>query len=121
MTTNTIYATRHGLERAMERIDLNRKEAIYNINLALHKGKSYEQYNTTKEKEYLQKHSIDVIALAFDKYCYIFSYQGECITVYPLPEWWEKKVIYNGKERIKKPKKFFTLNQYDYNDKYYMQ
>ena len=47
MRTTTIYATRHVLERAMERIDLNRKEAIYNIKLALHKGKSYEQYNTS--------------------------------------------------------------------------
>ena len=106
--------TQHSIDRAMERICLNAHEAERKIEIALVRGKSAENYKTSRERKYLEKQSRNAIAVAYDNYCYLFSYQGECITVYSLPDWWEKKKMYNGKEKIRNPKKYFSL--YKYND-----
>lgn len=103
------FCTHHSIDRAKERINLNEKKALRNITIALERGNSSEHYNSTMEKTYLENRNIDGIALAYNNVCYIFNYQGECITVYPLPKWWEKKKMYNGKEKIRNPKKYFNF------------
>ena len=104
-----ITATKHGVDRAMERICLNEHEAVRKIDIALKRGKCANNYNSSRERKYLERQSRNAIALAYDNYCYLFSYQGECITVYPLLDWWEKKKMYDGKEKIRKPKKYFSF------------
>ena len=106
-------ATQHGIDRAMERISLNEHEAIRKIDIALQRGKCADNYTTSRERKYLERQSNNAIALAYDNYCYVFSFQGECITVYALPDWWEKKKMYNGKEKIRKPKKYFSFYNED--------
>ena len=108
MTTTTYFATQHSIDRAMERINLNEREAMRKIDIALQRGKCAENYTSSRERKYLENQSHNAIAVAFDNFCYLFSYQGECITVYALPDWWEKKKLYNGKEKIRKPKKYFS-------------
>ena len=107
-------ATKHGVDRAMERISLNEREAVRKIDIALARGKCAENYNSTRERKYLERQSKSAIAIAYDNYCYLFSYQGECITVYALPDWWEKKKMYNGKEKIRKPKKYYSFYSEEY-------
>lgn len=109
MTTTTYFATQHSIDRAMERINLNEREAMRKIDIALQRGKCAENYASSRERKYLENQSHNAIAVAFDNFCYLFSYQGECITVYALPDWWEKKKMYNGKEKIRKPKKYFSF------------
>ena len=111
MTTAT-RSTNHSIYRAMERISLNEKEAIRKIDIALQRGKCAEHFTSSRERKYLENQSNNAIAIAFDNFCYIFSYEGYCITVYALPEWWEKKKMYDGKEKIRKPKTYFKF----YND-----
>lgn len=112
MTTTTYIATQHSIDRAMERIRLNEREAVRKIDIAMQRGKTAENYTSSRECKYLENQSANAIAVAFDNFCYLFSYQGQCITVYALPDWWEKKKMYNGKEKIRKPRKYFSF----YND-----
>ena len=50
-------------------------------------------------------------AMAYNGCCYIFEYEtNRVITVYSLPSWWEKKKRYNGKERIRRAKSYYRLN-----------
>lgn len=109
-------ATQHSIERAMERIRLNEHEAERKIDIALKRGKCADNYTSSRERKYLEKQSYNAIALAYDNYCYLFSYQGECITVYALPDWWEKKKMYRGKEKIRKPKKYVSFYDHDSSD-----
>ena len=109
MTNTTYIATQHSIIRAKERINLNEREAIRKIDIALQRGKCAENYTTSRERKYLENQSKNAIAVAYDNYCYLFSYQGDCITLYALPEWWEKKKMYNGKEKIRKPRKYFSF------------
>lgn len=99
--------TQHCIERAGQRLGLTEKQAERKINLAMKYGKSSENYTTSWERKYLKSQSYDGVALAYDSYCYIITESGICITVYPLPSWWEKKKNYNGKERIRNPKKYY--------------
>ena len=45
-------------------------------------------------------------AIAYNNFCYIFSAEGVCVTLYPLPVWFGKKKQFNGKEKVRNPKKY---------------
>ena len=113
MTTTFTKPTNHAIYRAKERVQINEKKAERMFSLALERGKTADDF-TSWERNYLksEEHS-EHIAIAYAGFCYIFTYQRECITVYPLPTWFGKKKHYNGKERIRNMKAY-SRNHFDY-------
>lgn len=103
-------ATIHSLDRAKERAGLNEKRAERLISLALERGKTADKF-TSWERSYLKgEETEEYIAVAYAGYCYLISYSGTCVTMYPLPAWFGKKKHYNGKERIRDYKKYCKSN-----------
>lgn len=108
---NTSKATLHSIERAKERIGLNEKKAHRKINLALERGKDSTKFSSY-EKKYLERISKnDCKAIAYDNFCYIVNHEGFCVTIIPLPDWFEKKKNFDGKTTIKNQKKY--VNYYE--------
>lgn len=106
MMTMFSVATMHSLDRAKERIGVKGKQAERYIRLAVERGKSSEDFSA-KEKHYLEKESSEnYTAIAYNNFCYIISNDGLCITMFPLPNWFGKKMRYNGKEKIRDMKKY---------------
>ena len=98
--------TLHSLERAKERMGLNKKAALKQIKHALERGKTYEQFSSW-EKNFLSKEAYgDCIAIAYNGFCYIFNNENDCITMYQLPVWFGKKKHFDGKNRIRNYKSY---------------
>ena len=106
---NTPIVTGHSMDRVMERCKFkNRRSAEKNMALALQRGKVAEEF-TSWERNYLSSEANeDTRAVAYNNFCYIFSDDNLCITVFPLPVWFGKKKRFNGKERIRNYKKYCT-------------
>lgn len=104
---NTInYTTYHSIDRAKERAGLNERKATKMIELALERGKS-ANYFSSMEKSYLESEGYDgCTAIAYNNFCYIVNENGICVTLYPLPAWFGKKKRFDGKEKIRNPKKY---------------
>ena len=93
--------TLHSLERAKSRMGINTKPAIKQIKHALERGKTFKDFSSW-ERKYLEKEAYgDCIAIAYNGYCYIFSNDNTCVTLYPLPSWFGKKKHFDGKNKIK--------------------
>ncbi len=106
--TNFSSATVHSIERSKERLGLNEKRAEKTIQLAIERGKDYTDFNSSRERKYLEQHTdSEVYAVAYNGYCYIINNTGFCITVYELPEWFGKKKQYDGKTKIKNMKAYY--------------
>ena len=98
-------ATVHSIERSKERLGLNERRAEKTIQLAIERGKDYKEFNSSRERKYLEQHTnSEVYAVAYNGYCYIIGNSGFCITVYELPVWFGKKKQYDGKTKIKNMK-----------------
>ena len=111
----TAFFTLHAIERAKERRNVKNPGAkIKNIELAIARGKRAEDF-TSWERSFLYNISTsDHYAVAYNDFCYIFSHDGYCVTMFPLPIWFGKKKHFNGKERIHNYKKYCKTNaQYD--------
>ena len=107
MSTIFSAATFHSLVRAKERIGVKGKHAEKRIRLAVDRGKSAE-YFSAKEKRYLEHESSNgLTALAYNAFCYLVNDDGLCVTMYPLPNWFGKKMYYTEKEKIRDVKKYF--------------
>lgn len=108
--------TLHSLERAKERMGMNKKVAIKQIRLALERGKTFEEF-TSWEKNYLGKEAYgNCRAVAYNGYCYIFNDKDYCVTMYPLPIWFGKKKHFDGKNRIKNYKAYSKNMVVEYDD-----
>lgn len=105
----------HSIERAQERGNINRKQAIEMIKRAQSRGKKYGDYKHSKEKNYLlAKTQEGSIPVYYAGYIFIFDDSLQiCITMYEAPYWFGKKVYYNGKERIKHPKKYIKYYPFE--------
>lgn len=102
--------TLHSLERAKERMGMNEKSAIKEIERALERGKTAEEF-TSWERNYLSKEAKgDCRAMAYNGYCYIFKSDDTCLTMYRLPVWFGKKKHFDGKKRIKNFKSYSKNN-----------
>jgi hypothetical protein len=102
----TNMTTIHSIERAKERIGLNEKKAAKQIALALERGKEAKEFRSM-ERSFLEGEcKYGNTAIAYNNFCYIFSAEGVCVTLYPLPVWFGKKKQFNGKEKVRKPKKY---------------
>lgn len=102
--------TIHSIKRTKERAGANEKKAERMVALAIERGKTSDAF-TSWERSYLKNQETDeCVAVAFGGYCYLISYCGDCITMYPLPAWFGKKKHFDGKERIRNYKKYCKSN-----------
>ena len=107
MNTNVVQPTVHSINKVKERCGIkNKHSAVKNIELALQRGKRYYDFSSW-ESSYL-KNSVhnDCFAVAYNNYCYIFSEEKVCITLFELPAWFGKKKRFDGKEKIKHCKRY---------------
>ena len=106
-------ATYHSIERSKERLGLNERRAEKTIQLAIERGKFYDDFDSSRERKFLEQHTdSNAYAVAYNGFCYIISNTGFCITLYELPVWFGKKKRYEGKTKIKDYKKY-TQNYMD--------
>ena len=76
MTTTYEYASYHSIERAKERIGYNTRNAEKQIERAMSRGKTADQF-TSWERDYLQGECGEsTIAIAYNNFCYIVSDTG---------------------------------------------
>lgn len=98
--------TYHSLQRAEERTQFSGKTAMRFIENGISRGKTAADYKK-EESQYLSRIAYDgCIAKAYNGYCLIISDLGDCVTLYPLPEWFGKKKHYDGKKRIRNIKRY---------------
>lgn len=96
---NYAVVTSHGLERGRERRDFNKQKMKREFLFALRNGKSAEDFCGKRRNYMLAKQDRGCYALAYNGFCFIVSSEGECITMYKLPEWFlKKKTIFYGSE-----------------------
>lgn len=102
--------TKHSIKRAKQRIGVNKRAAVRQIKLAWERGKRFSQF-TSWERNFLNRAVYhDSTPIAYNGYCYVFSEEGNCLTMYPLPSWFGKKKHFEGKKRIKNYKKYCKNN-----------
>lgn len=103
--------TAHSLDRAKERLHKNRKEAYSYINKALTRGRSAEEF-TSLERTYLenvQNRYRGRKTIVYDRNCFILTADAQiCLTVFPLPLWFGRKKQFEGKTRIRNPKRYYN-------------
>ena len=105
-------ASYHSIVRAKERLGCNERIALKQINRALERGKTAEQFSSM-ERTYLEEKCDGVTrAIAYNNFCYIVGTDGVCVTVFSLPTWFGKKKHYDGKEQIRNAKAYSRYNTY---------
>ena len=113
--------TRHGYERAKERMNCSGKSAARFISLAVERGKDYTEFNAN-ERAFLKAklRTPDTKILVYNGYCFLLNEDNYCITMYELPKWFGKKPThYDGKIKVKNPKKYsHMVDSYDEYDCY---
>ena len=103
--------TNHGLTRIMERADCSEKYASHLVFNALKNGREADCF-CCRERTYLKsKEYDDCHAIVYDGFCFIFNSDNSCVTMYPLPCWFGKKVIQVGKKKIRNKKKYFKYSE----------
>ena len=110
--------TLHALQRTNERTGFNLKTSERFIANALERGKRAEDFRD-REKDYLLRTvKNNSKALVYNTYCFIFSKENICITMFPVPKWFGKKRRYNSKNKhIREYQK--NYNNYEMEDDYY--
>lgn len=102
-----VFMTQHGINREKERCGFSHKKAMRQAKLAIERGKRSNDFHTTMERDYLQrKEGEGIYSVAYNQFCYIISEENVIITVFPLPKWFGKKKIFDGKTRIRNCKKY---------------
>ena len=98
--------TYHSIQRANERTRFTGQAAIRFIKNGIERGKTAENFNQN-EKKYLAECAYDnCIAKAYNGFCLIISQDGDCVTLYPLPEWFGKKRHYKAKELVRNARQY---------------
>ena len=107
MMIDSSLATYHSIVRSKERAHRkNLRSAEKNISLALQRGKEAEDFSSWERTFLSGKGHDSQKAIAYNQFCYIFSDEDVCITLYRLPAWFGRKKPYHGKERIRDIKKY---------------
>ena len=99
--------TRHSIQRARERLGLHEKRAQRVIELAYTRGKRIEDFRggDCRYLRSLCEEGLDPVV--YQGAIYIFSADGVCVTLYPVPRWFGTRRNYDGKERIRNVRRFF--------------
>ena len=108
---DTTIVTFHGAQRAKERQNLKNPRSIEkNMQLALQRGKRAEDFSSWERNFLSTEAKNNCTAVAYNNFCYIFSADDACVTLYPLPVWFGKKKRFHGKERIRNYKQYCRNN-----------
>ena len=104
--------TLHALQRTYERTGFNIETSERFIHNAIRRGKPADAF-CSREREYLQskESKCGCWTAVYNTFCFIFNDVGDCITMYPLPKWFGKK-LYDGKHEIRNVKKYMRNNNY---------
>ena len=98
--------TNHSIQRANERTQFSGKSAVRFIENGITRGKTADDF-TNKESTYLANCAKGgCTAKAYNGFCLIISDNGECVTIYKLPEWFGKKRFYDGKKPVRNAKRY---------------
>ena len=100
--------TIHSLERAKERANLNRAAAIKIMEKAYARGLSAADLPANERRYLSAKEKTGVTVRYFSGYCFFYNDSKACITMYHAPSWFFKKSNYDGKTKIRNPKKYFN-------------
>lgn len=104
--------TYHSIQRANERTRYRGEAAIRFIKNGIERGKTAEDYRQN-ERKYLANVAYDnCIAKAYNGFCLIISEEGDCVTLYRLPEWFGKKRHYDGKTRVRNVKRYASCTAF---------
>jgi len=77
--------TKHSLDKAKERLGINKKYAEKRITDALRRGKTSRDFSSW-ERSFLEQEGKDgCYAVAYNGFCYIVSPANACVTLYPPP------------------------------------
>jgi len=110
--------TYHGEKRARKRLRMNYEAAERKFEQARANGKTKADFEPrSKEYDYLlsKEHAGDTTAYAYGGVCFIAD-GSTCITLFNLPDWFEKKKSYNGKTEVRNMKTY--IKHYDVNIEY---
>lgn len=101
--------TLHSMERTKERVGFKGKTATNFIEKAIIRGKGISDYSSVAERKFLEKQEAkgDCTAIVYNGFCFIVSRNNACLTVYNLPDWFDKKKHYDGKVKIKNTVKYY--------------
>ena len=103
--------TNHSIIRTEERAHKNNKSARRMIVLAKERGLHADEFSS-RERNYLKgKEDNGKHALYYSGYCFIFNEEFSCITKFPVPKWFGKKINYQGKQQIRHVKKYYRNNR----------
>ena len=104
--------TLHALQRTYERTRFDLATSERFILNAIKRGKPADAFRA-REREYLQSKEIKYghWTVVYNFFCFIFSEAGDCITMFPVPKWFGKK-LYDGKQEIRNAKKYIRYNNY---------
>lgn len=103
--------TKHSIERARERAGLSKQAALNNFKKAYSFGIPAEELPSRESKYMLEKSDGANEMLLYGDFLYLFKEDGTCITMYHTPAWFNRKSNYDGKEKIRNPKKYFNKYQ----------
>ncbi len=106
--------TSHSIQRANERTKFSGKSAIRFIENGIARGKTADDFSS-KESIYLAKCAKGgCTAKAYNGFCLIIGDNGDCVTIYRLPEWFGKKRYYDGKKRVRNIKRYTIAHNTTY-------
>lgn len=112
--------TKHSIIRTEERASVKERVAKRLINNAKERGLAPNCF-PLRERKYLESRENEKrIVRYYLGYCFVFSSDFCCITMFPVPQWFGKKVLFQGKTKIRKPKKYARNNPdyFDIDEKY---
>lgn len=90
----------HSIERAKERLGFNERYASSFLERGILRGSTAKELRKSPERRWLQSKTISGCkAIAYNGVCLIVSECGNCVTVYPLPQWFGKKIHYDAHNR----------------------
>lgn len=98
--------TRHGIIRACERAHLRHDSAVKLITKAKRYGLRSEEMNSTERKFMQEKEQNHHYCLFYQGFIFILGADDCCITMYAVPEWFNKRGLYDGKQKIRNRKKY---------------
>ena len=106
--------TSHSIQRANERTQFSGKSAIRFIENGIARGKTADDFSS-KESIYLVNCAKGgCTAKAYNGFCLIIGDNGDCVTIYRLPEWFGKKRYYDGKKPVRNTKRYALTHSYLY-------
>ena len=101
-------ASYHSLIRMEQRQGMKEEKAKRQIKNAMQRGKRTGDFSSWERKYLSTLCNAGTYPVVYDGWCYIFTDEGVCATTHSLPIWFGKKKRFDGKEKIKNVKRYFS-------------